>query len=269
MNASCFWYYDKHKKTSKPSGYWLWRLLPYLLIVAGIYLLILCLQAGKQELIPVPYFITLFAVFLILIQVVMYPANAKRYMVVIDAEMKPWIVDISSLHFLKIYGLEAYKPAHPSGRTAGALYAIAKNKYNFQKVNEYIDTHNVIDILTKYPTQGGLKIAEVTHVRKEVFCFLVKYKAVGVEGKLRARFYNDISDYERLYELFMQGYMSKDRQIEKDRKVRGIVFMVLAAFSMIMTVAFIPQFGIIYLNVGMLIFSCFLFAIGLRNLIDR
>lgn len=269
MNANCFWYENPDSKPDKPGTDIIWKILPWIIIVTGIVLNIRFIHEQLLIMRLIPFLVVVVGFYLIIIQRVLHPSRPKRFLVVLDDLGMPYIVDITSLSFLQAFGLEKYKMVYRGGSSGRQLSGEIENNKRYNHIIDHIQKENVIDLLCQNPGLGGEKIERITSIWKGSYYFTVSYQVTGDKKARRARFYNDITAYERLYEKFDVMYKSTDHKEAKNKVLMGSAFMAVAIILLPVTMIASTHSPSIALNLTMLIAVMFLFAIGLTILSKR
>lgn len=269
MNASCFWYENPNSKPIKPKTDVIWKILPWIAIAVGMLLNIVLIHEQLLIVRIIPFLITVVGFYGLIIQRVMHPSRPKKFLVVLDNFGNPYIVDITSLYFLRAFGLEKYKMVYRGGSSGRQLSGELENNRRYNHIIDYMQKENVIELLCQNPGRGGEVIESIKSIWKGAYYFTISYKVAGDTKVRRARFYNDITNYERLYERLDVMYRSSDHKEEKNKVLIGAACMVIAIILLPVTLIASSHSPSIALNIIMLLSVMFLFAIGLTTLSKR
>lgn len=269
MSGNCFWYEDASSKPKKTIIETAWIIMPILMIVGGIYLNIRWIRAESMIIKIMSFLIILVGVFLLIIHRVMHPSRGKKYLILLDGVGNPFIVDITSLFFLRTYGLEKYKMIYRSGSSGRQLSAEIENNRRYKAIVDYIYKNNLLTYLSQNPVAGGEKIECILSIWRGSYYFTIAYKVYGDSKTRHARFYNDIYNYDRLYEKLNVMYHSTDHKEAKNKVFIGIVCMVIAAILLPVVMILSTKSPSIALNVVMLMLVFAIFGVGLALIASR
>lgn len=269
MNSNCFYYESKESKPHTPPFFFMWKLLPWLLILAGVILTIVLIRAESLLLKMLPFFISVAGVFLLMIQRMMHPSRSRRYMMVLDEEGKVYVIDVMAFPFLSSFGLEKYRMVYRAGSVGRQLSGELQNNKNYKAILDFIYSHRVCELLSQSPRLGATAVSKITSIWKGSYYFTISYRTEDSDKTLSARFYNDIPNYERLFEKCKMMYDSVDHKEEKNKVLIGILCIAAAAVLLPVTMVLATYSTSIPLNVCMLIAVLFVFSIGATMISKR